>query len=105
MAYDLDHTWSDIMNRVTAASREFIDWKSRSTELFEDLRVYSTQFADNTAIAAHLDAKENITGTVTVSHVNDLSAALTSMRDIGRLSEGDSITAKAFVDDLRKFVP
>ena len=105
MAYDLDHTWSDIMTRVTQASRDYLIWKSTSAELFEDLRVYSSQFANNAAIATHLDSKEQVTGTVTESHIDDLSAALTSMRDIGRLSEGTSVTLKAFVDDLRKFVP
>lgn len=105
MAYDQDHTWNDIMTRVTQASREFIDWKGRASELFEDLRVYSSQFANNAAIATHLDAKEQTTGTVTEGHIDDLAAALTSMRDIVRLAEGDSIAAKAFLDDLRKFVP
>ena len=93
------------MNRVTSASRNYLQWKSESAELFEDLRVYASQFADNAAIAAHLDAKEAGTGVITEAHIDDLSAALTSMRDIGRLSEGETVALKAFVDDLRKFVP
>ena len=105
MAYDQDHTWSDIMNRVTNASRQYLQWKSESAELFEDLRVYSSQFANNAAIASHLDGKEPVAGTITEAHINDLGAALTSMRDIGRLSEGTSVTLKPFADDLRKFVP
>ena len=105
MAYDLDHTWSEIMNRVTIAARNYLQWKSESAELFEDLRVYSTQFADNAAIATHLDGKEAVAGTVTTAHIDDLETALTSMRDIGRLSDGTTVTLKAFTDDLRKFVP
>ena len=105
MSYDQDHTWNDIMQRVTQHAREFIDWKGRSAELFEDLRVYSSQFANNAAIATHLDAKEPVAGSITETHINDLAAALTAMRDIGRLAEGDTVAARAFLDDLRKFVP
>lgn len=94
MAYIGDRDWLNIEAEITGFCRRIIDIIQQAQEMDRRMTVFAAG-RNITQLATDLGVSEQ--------HITDANAAITAMKKINDMGEGQSVSTANYFDDLRHF--